>query len=160
MDIEQDMSLDGFEDTQPEKQRASSPISDQLLQKFQNQPWLDGKYFELLPLESDKKNCVTRCMTCSKLVRGSANVSSNFGLHLKRKHLAMVDEYHVYVKGHKIARKSDDSSQTGKRVTNSYDQDQFNKNVARFVLDNMLAFHTVESSSFRTICSGLLNKYA
>ncbi|CAB0029870.1 unnamed protein product [Trichogramma brassicae] len=56
MDIEQDMSLDGFEDTQPEKQRASSPIPDQLLQKFQNQPWLDvsGTPCEVMDADDDR----------------------------------------------------------------------------------------------------------
>ncbi|KAL7297892.1 hypothetical protein TKK_0008914 [Trichogramma kaykai] len=155
MNIEQDMSLDGFDDTQPTEKRTSPPIPDEQLQKFINQPWLDGKYFELLPLESSKTNCTAKCMKCSKHIKGAANVSSNFGLHLKRRHLDILDEYRTYVQGNKIARKSSASSKTTTKATCSFDQDRFNKNVVIFILDNMLPFRIVESSSFRLIYADL-----
>ncbi|KAL7302919.1 hypothetical protein TKK_0004148 [Trichogramma kaykai] len=94
-------------------------------------------------------------MKCSKHIKGAANVSSNFGLHLKRRHLDILDEYRTYVQGNKIARKSSASSKTTTKATCSFDQDRFNKNVVIFILDNMLPFRIVESSSFRLIYADL-----
>lgn len=116
---------------------------------------LNGKYFSVVEKKSNAKCVIGLCQFClpkKTEIRGQVTSSSNFLSHLKRKHFNQFEEYCS-----ESARKKQRASagfatnEEAKKVT----QNQFEMDVARYVINSMIPLKWVEDTYFRQIFNNL-----
>lgn len=123
---------------------------------------VDGKFFKLVPHKSTNHTTVATCINCEPNIveiRGNASSSSNFLSHLKRKHgVMLLNEYKRYALQKRITEEHAPSSiikrpkrKTGEHLRCVLTQEQFETNIAKFVIHAMVPLQVVDDPYFTAI---------
>lgn len=108
---------------------------------------VDGTFFKILPHKSTHKNLVVLCKKCECEVKGSRFSTTNFVLHLKRKHgKEALNEYELYKKS-----KSQQHVRVRSQENSNFTQRQFEGLFSRFVVNAMVPFRVVEDKYLREL---------
>ena len=110
---------------------------------------VSGKYFSLVKEKSNHKTIVGQCQFCLPKdieIKGQVTSSSNFLSHLKRKHYEAFTEYSTELGTNK--QTASGSSAIDKQTIS---QNQFEMDIAEFVIDAMVPLKVVDSKYFRKI---------
>lgn len=152
------------------QQTTQNSDSEKDIGKLANSPMLDGKFFKVVQFNNNHVEASCQlCLPKSKLIKGSAESTTNFVKHLKRIHLQKFTEYENYKK-EKLNKKRDldtvnpstsmlhnkmhQTTLTTLRQKKFVSQEEFNKRVVHFVVNTISAVSIIDHPSFKALFDG------
>lgn len=134
-------------------QELTSTSGEDSVRKLQLPNILKGKHFSVVSEKSSNKTntIIALCHFClpeRKEIKGQLSSTSNFRSHLKRKHCLQFEEYCLESAQKKRVSGSGETPKKG-------NQNEFELDIARYVINSMIPLKSVEDPYFRRIFENL-----